>query len=590
MTGSKISWLPWGERAIKRAQRENKPIFLSIGYSTCYWCEVMDRESFQDSFVTARLNQDFICIRVDREAHPEIDEIYMAATQIYSHGGGWPNNVFLTPELKPYFCGTYFPAEEQGPEKPSFRTVADSMANAWHQRRADVGEQAAELHHVMQRYLEERGLPADNVPAVAASETPLHSMKEAFDREHGGFGRGSKFPLTAHLLYLESMRSQDPQAAEMLDVSLDHMARGGLLDQLGGGFHRYAMDRAWRVPHFEKLLADNGLLLEIYSRAYRRSNQRTNQRTNDSVLGNVVRETASFLERELLTPEGAFGSAVDAIAEGVPAESRPHHIWTLYELVDVLGEEDAAFLAPIYGFDGEPFFEGDGYVLHQPLPLAEQAERRNLSAADLWQEIVPLRQRLWEARESRPRPRRDLKVLTDWNGLAVAGLANAGTALGDSDLIQRAAGTADFLLGSLRPDNVLHHLWRDGRPSRPALIWDYVFLIRGLLSLVDAGEARFLDSAVELAAEQEERLADGQGGFFSAVERPDLVCRSREVFDSGLPSANGIAVLNLLRLADLTGEAHYRDSAAAALRAFAGAADSDSARTLCLALRTYHNP
>jgi hypothetical protein len=375
--------------------------------------------------------------------------------------------------------------------------------------------------------------------------------------------------------------------------TLRGMARGGIHDRLAGGFHRYAVDREWRVPHFETMLYDNGSLLEIYARAC--------ELLGDPELERVVRETAAFLEREMSEAEApgtrrGFWSAIDAETHG---REGAYYVWTAGELETALGAEDAAFLAPLLGFEGPPFFEGDHYVLHLPRPIGEQAERRRVSPAVLLDAMAPMRARLLAARDARQRPLTDDKVLADWNGLAIAALAVAGRILGEPRWVARAAEAADFVLATLRgapaggegTPGALLHAWRAGRGEVPAFLADYAYLVHGLLSLHDAtGERRWLAAAEELTAEQRRRLADPEGGFFTAEASPDLLFRSREVFDGASPSPNGIAVLNLLALADRTGDAAYREEARRALCAFAPlvAAQPAAARTLCVAVRRFH--
>jgi hypothetical protein len=573
-----VDWYPWGEEALARARDEDRPIFLSVGYSTCYWCHVMERESFSDPGVAEVMNRLFVNVKLDREERPELDEIYMAATQLLTHQGGWPNSVFLTPSLEPYFAGTYFPPESRH-GLPSFRTVLESMAQAWRDRRADVEEQAAELARVMKRYLEERGAAAAAVPPAAVAAASLASLEKRFDARWGGFGGAPKFPSPGNLLLLEALAGEVPNAARMLRVTLDHMARGGICDQLGGGFHRYATDDEWKIPHFEKMLYDNGLLLELYARDHARN--------GDPESARVVRETVTFLGREMTSPEGGLWSAIDAETHG---HEGAFYVWTLDELTAVLGAEDAGFLATVLGFDRAPFFEGAAYVLHLPVPLDAHADRRRMGRDELLEQMAPLRARLLSAREQRDRPLVDDKVLTDWNGMAIAGLAAAGQALGDDDIVAGAAAAAGFVLEQLRKNTLLHS-WRGGEARIPAFLGDYAYLIRGLLALDEAGAGeRWLRAAGELADEMIERLSDPRGGFFTAADEPDVLFRSKEVFDGAVPSANAVAILGLLELARRTGEPRWWESAEAALRAFASVAEhqGEAARVLCLAVRRYH--
>ena len=569
-----VDWYPWGEEALGRARAEDKPIFLSVGYSTCYWCHVMERESFSDPGIAELMNREFVNIKVDREERPELDEIYMAATQVLTGHGGWPNSLFLTPSLLPFYAGTYFPPEDrQG--IPGFPTVLASLAAAWKERRGDVDTQARELGEALRRVLEDRAGPAGALPGPEALDRSLLDLERGFDEAWGGFGSAPKFPTPGNLFLLLELADSRPQAARMLEVTLDRMARGGIYDQLGGGFHRYATDREWKIPHFEKMLYDNGLLLEVWALQWRRSADPETER--------VIRETAAFLARELTAPEGSFWSALDAETDG---REGAFYAWTREHLREVLDEEELGFLAPLYGFDGPPFFEGE-YVLHLPRPLAEQAERRRKSREELLAEIEPLRARLFEARARRKRPLTDDKILADWNGTAIAGLAVAGEVLADDGLVAQAARAAEFVLATMRPaGGPLIHSWRDGRVGPSAFLSDYAFLVRGLLALDRATlDGRWLEAAVDLAAEQGARLADPAGGFFVAEERDDVLFRSKEVFDGAMPGANSVAALNLLALAERTGEARWAESAEGCLRAFSALVDNHPAavRTMALA-------
>jgi uncharacterized protein YyaL (SSP411 family) len=575
-----VDWYPWGEEALARARREDKPIFLSVGYSTCYWCHVMERESFSTPETAELMNRELISIKVDREERPDLDEIYMTATQILSGQGGWPNSVFLTPDLKPFYAGTYFPPEDRY-GRPGFPHLLEDLAAAWRDRRPEVEEQAEELARAMRRYLEERAHPSPEPPSGAVALRALASLARRFDREWGGFGGAPKFPTPSNLYFLLELAEEQPEAGEMLAATLDQMARGGIYDQLAGGFHRYATDREWKIPHFEKMLYDNGFLLELYARAH--------ARTGDRQAARVARETAAWLEREMTSPEGAFWSAIDAETHG---HEGAFYVWTQEELLAALGEEDFAFLAPLLGFGGPPFFEGGAWVLHLPERLDEVARRRRMSLDELLRELDAGRAKLAAARARRERPLTDDKILTDWNGMAIAGLAVAGKLLAEPSFVARAARAADFVLGTMRPaGGPLLHVWRQGRGRIPAYLGDYVFLIRGLLALHEAtGEERWLDAAAELTAEQVRRLRDASGGFFVAAASPDLLFRSKDVFDGATPAGNAVAVLNLLDLAQRTGDLGWRAEARLALCAFGSVIEShtDAVRMLVLALRRYH--
>jgi uncharacterized protein len=580
-----VDWHPWGAEAIERARREEKPIFLSVGYSTCYWCHVMERESFSDETTAAMMNERFVNVKVDREERPDVDEIYMTATQILAGQGGWPNSVFLTPELEPFYAGTYFPPQDAH-GRPGFRTVLASLADAWESRRKDVHMQAAEVAQAMRRVLQERFAPGERPAPAGVVLRAYQSLERQHDPVQGGFGGAPKFPTPSNLFLLRELVvggvGETPDAEAMLTGTLDAMARGGIYDQLGGGFHRYSTDARWLVPHFEKMLYDNGLLLELYALEH--------ERTGAAEWARIARETVDFLAREMIDESGAFWSAIDAETDG---REGAFYVWSADELRDVLGEEDFHFLAPIYGFGGAPSFEGTEHVLHLPKPLAEQAETRRGTVAELLAEIAPLREKLFDARAERERPATDAKVLADWNGMAIRSMAYAGRALGDEDVVARAAKAADAVLATMRPagESLLHSV-RAGEGRIAAYLSDYAFLVRGLLALHEVtGEAAWLASARELTEEQEERLAHPDGGWWNAAQSDDLIVRSQEVFDGATPSANGIAVLNLLDLHEATGDAVYRQRAEKALAAFGPMLERvpEAARTLSVANLRYRS-
>src|SRR6185369_3270199 len=503
----------------------------------------------------------------------------MAATQILTGQGGWPNSVFLTPSLKPFYAGTYFPPEDRY-GRPGFGAVLNGLSEAWHARRSDVEAQSEEMETAMRRFLEERAVPAARTPNPVLAEKGLGSLSRRFDPEWGGFGGAPKFPTPSNLYFCLEMAGDHPQAGEMLAATLDQMARGGIYDQLAGGFHRYATDREWKIPHFEKMLYDNGFLLEIYAKEH--------ARTGDAQAARIVRETAGWVAREMTSPEGAFYSAVDAETHG---HEGAYYVWTREEITAALGEEDAAFLAPILGFAGPPFFEGSHYVLHLPERLEELAAQRRMPVEELLREVDALKAKLLEARSRRDRPLTDDKILADWNGMLIRGLAVAGALLGEPSFVERAARAADFVLTRMRAEGVLLHSWRQGQGKITAYLSDYAFLVSGLLALHRAqGDGRWLQAAVDLTREQSARLGDPAGGFFVAAESPDLLFRSKEVFDGATPSGNAVAALNLLELAARTGDAEWLTAARASLRAFATLVEThtDAVRMLILAVRRYH--
>ncbi len=582
-----VDWYPWGPEALERAKAEDKPIFLSIGYSTCYWCHVMERESFTNDETAALMNRHFVNIKLDREERPDLDEIYMTATQMLTQHGGWPNSLFLTPELEPFFAGTYFPPiDRQG--MPGFPSVLRSMAEAWSTRRADIEEQAARISEGIRHSLEERPEPGAELPDGSAAERSLAGLERSFDPRWGGFGSAPKFPTPSNLFLLLEFASEKPRAAEMLATTLDHMARGGIYDHLGGGFHRYATDREWNIPHFEKMLYDNGWLLEAYGREF--------GRTGSEQAARVIRRTAGFLARELTSPEGAFWSALDAETDG---HEGAFYVWTREELLDVLGEDDFGFLAPLYGFDRTPFFEGSRYVLHHPDTLTNQAKRRRLTLDELLDQMAPLEEKLLAARSERKPLSIDDKILTDWNGAAISGLATAGRLLGEPNLVTQAVQAATFVLETMRTSRgTLLHSWRSGHGEVPAFLADYAYFVRAMLALERAqpvadaeGSDRWLAAAVRLTEEQMKRLGDPAGGFYAAATAPDVLVRSKDFLDGATPSANAVAVLNLLDLAELTGESRWRSEAERALRSFAPLLErlAEPARMMTLAARRAHS-
>ncbi|HYG64892.1 MAG TPA: DUF255 domain-containing protein, partial [Thermoanaerobaculia bacterium] len=502
------------------------------------------------------------------------------ATQILTEHGGWPNSVFLTPDLKPFYAGTYFPPDDRY-GRPGFRKVLEDLSHAWKTRRSDVEEQAEEMARAMRHYLEERTRPAAAPPDAEAASRSVDALARRFDREWGGFGGAPKFPTPSNLYLLLEMAGERPEAGEMLAATLDQMARGGLYDHLGGGFHRYATDREWKIPHFEKMLYDNGFLLELLAREH--------VRTGDPQAARAARETAAWIAREMTSPEGALWSAIDAETHG---HEGAYYIWTREEIDALIGSEDAEFLAPLLGFAGPPFFEDQYYVLHLPERLEDAARRRRMPEADLLREVEALKARLFEARGRRERPLTDDKILADWNGIAIAGLAVAGQLLGEPDLVARAARAAEFVLTRMRPaGGPLLHSWRQGQGKVVAMLGDYAFLVRGLLALHTAtGEPRWLGAAAELTEEQIRRLRDVQGGFFVAGESSDILFRSKDVFDGATPAGNAVAILNLLDLAERTGEGVWRTEARAALQAFASLVEGypDAVRMLTIAARRFH--
>ncbi len=556
-----VDWYPWGEEAFARARSEDKPIFLSVGYSTCYWCHVMERESFSNPAVAREMNEGFVCIKVDREERPDVDEIYMTATQLIARAGGWPNSVFLTPELKPFFAGTYFPPQDVS-GRPGFPRVLQSLRQAWLFRRPELMQQADTVAQAMEQAMAAAREPAATPPGRDLAGEVQQALAARFDPQWGGFGQAPKFPSPANLVFLLE-RSADEEARRMLLTTLDHMARGGLMDQLAGGFHRYSTDEQWLVPHFEKMLYDNAALAWVYAEAS----------PLDAAAGfeRVARTTLDFVLREMTGEDGGFFSAIDAETGG---EEGAYYTWTAEQLDAALSGPDGELFMNVYGVEGAPPFEDERYVLHLPVPLREVAQGAGLPEAELMRRLERGRRALLEARSRRERPLTDDKVLADWNGMMIGALARAGARLAEPRYLEAARKAAAFVLDTLvdAGSGVLLHSWRDGRGHVQAFLDDYAFLVEGLLELHGAtGEAEWAEEAVRLAEEQEERLGDPEaGGWFAAGRDEHLLFRAKPAFDGAVPSGNGTAVLNAIELYRLTEDAAWAERAESALRAFAG--------------------
>jgi uncharacterized protein YyaL (SSP411 family) len=553
-----VDWYPWGEEAFQRARREDKPIFLSVGYSTCYWCHVMERECFSDEAVAAQLNEGFVSVKLDREERPDLDEIYMTATQLLTRSGGWPNSLFLTQDLKPFYAGTYFPPDDRF-GRPGFPRVLRAIRDAWGQRRAGVLEQAEAVADAIR---EQVAGVAPHPPGPDAAAALLASLSRRFDPEWGGFGAAPKFPSPSNLEFLLDLAKEgDEPARSMLVATLDRMARGGIQDQLGGGFHRYSTDAEWLVPHFEKMLYDNAGLAGLYAEADRLA--------PEAGFARVARRTLEFVLRELTSPEGAFLSAIDAETDG---HEGAYYTWTRADLEAALSGEDLRLVALVHGLEGTPTFESDRYVPYLPAPLAERALALGLREAELLARLEPIQARLLEVRGRRKRPLVDDKVLTDWNGLMIGAMARCGRVLEEARYLQAAARAADFVLNRLQGAGAaaLLHVFRGGAARIAAFLDDYAFLVHGLLELHDAtGEARWLREAVRLQELQDRDLADGAaGGYFNAAADPDLLVRSKAAHDGATASGNGVAAWNLIRLGALTGSAACVAKARTAVDAF----------------------
>ena len=552
-----VDWYPWGPEAIAKARAEDRPIFLSVGYSACHWCHVMERESFENPAIAGLMNASFVNIKVDREERPDVDQIYMAAVQAITGQGGWPMSVFLTPDLQPFFGGTYYPPAD-GRGMPGFPRILSAVADAWADRRDEIvrsaNEMTAQLRGLGQVPASEGDLDSDLLDGAAVA------LARAFDPNHGGFGQAPKFPhpMDLRVLLRQHARIGDPQALPIVRLTLDKMSRGGIYDHLGGGFARYSTDERWLVPHFEKMLYDNALLAQVYLEAF--------QATRDTSYAQTARETLDYVLGRMTDPEGGFYSTEDADSEGVEGK---YYVWTLEEVRSILEPERAEAFAAAYDVTGRGNWEGHS-ILNLPEPLDRIANRLGRDEADLRSALAEDRARLIEAREHRVPPAKDTKILTSWNGLMLAPMAEASAILGDGRYVEAARRASGFLLDNLRkPDGRLLHAFKDGRARFDGYLDDYACLVDGLTRVFEAtGEPCWIESAVELADLMVADFRDHEaGGFFYTAEGHEaLIARPKEVYDNATPSGNAMAATALLRLAALTGRGDLRGLGRSTLR------------------------
>lgn len=559
-----VDWYPWGEEAFAKAKREGKPIFLSVGYSTCYWCHVMEIESFEDPEVAAVINKYFVPIKVDREERPDIDEQYMLATQLMTQRGGWPNSVWLLPDGRPWMAGTYFP-------KQRFLLVLEQVADFWKNRRDDVMRQADSLAKATAEINESARGETTELRALIVDRAAQQLLAQ-FDATHGGFGGAPKFPPhgTLALLIDRYERTKDPALLEPITKTLDAMWLGGVHDHIGGGFHRYATDTHWLLPHFEKMLYDNAQLLMLYADAYALT---SNDRYRDA-----IEDIYAWLSREMTSPGGAFYSAIDSGEVGKEGEA---YVWSAEQLNNVLDDGDATWFSELYGFRQEGNFheESTGELTGKNIPhlaasLKQTAADRSVSLDALKRRAVEIRGRLLKERLTWPQPHKDDKILASWNGLTIAALARAGSVLGDPKFGQAAIDAATFIDQQMMRNGKLLRTYREGVAKQPAYLDDYAYMCRGFLELHHlTGDNRWLDRAKVLADVMLKDFQDAErGGFFyTGDDYEALIVRSRGLGGGGnLPNANGVAAQVMMRLSELSGDSRYREAAGATLRSFAG--------------------
>jgi uncharacterized protein YyaL (SSP411 family) len=557
-----VDWFPWGADALRRARELNRPIFLSIGYSACHWCHVMEHESFEDPEVAAILNEHFVSIKVDREERPDLDQIYMTAVQRMTGQGGWPMSMFLTPDLKPFYGGTYFPPDERY-GRPSFKRVLLQIAEVWRDQQEAVVTTADQVTEHLQGHLElQKG---DGELGEGLLATALTYLNRAFDRTYGGFGSAPKFPhpMDLRLLLRIWKRFGDAAPLEMVKRTLDRMALGGIYDHLGGGFHRYSTDERWLVPHFEKMLYDNALLTSTYVEAF--------QATGEPFYREITEETLAYVEREMTSSEGFFYSTQDADSEGVEGK---FFVWSQDEIESILGKGLADVFCYVYGVTPEGNWENHS-ILNRAKTLEQDARMLQLSEADLRGRLQDARQRLLEARNRRIWPGRDGKALTSWNGLMIGAFALAAQALNRPNYAQTASRAADFILRTMRAKNgrLLRTYSTGSRPKLNAYLEDYSFFIDGLVSLYEATfDQRWIEAALDLAEIMLEQFWDPveYGFFYTGKDHETLIARTKDPHDSSVPSGNSLAVLALLRLHKLTGRLDLIQKAETTLRLFHG--------------------
>jgi uncharacterized protein YyaL (SSP411 family) len=594
-----VDWYPWGEEAFAKAKKDDKLVFLSIGYSSCHWCHVMEKESFANDEVAKILNEHFVCIKVDREERPDIDQIYMTALNVFGQRGGWPLSMFLTADGKPIAGGTYWPREDreiEGEKVRGFKSLLKVAHDLYKENPKKMQEQADKVAAATSEALARatRGIALVDLDRSLVAGA-VDSLKEEYDPLHGGFGsaankfRGTKFPTPPYLELLihEAGRQKSSELKGMLTKTLDHMAQGGIYDHLGGGFHRYSTERTWTVPHFEKMLYDNAQLGEVYARAF--------HLTEQPLYIHVVQETLEFVSRELTSPEGAFYSALDADSE---AEEGRFYVWTDKDLNAALTEPEMALARAVYETEQKYNFEGKYHILVRNKPFAEAAKELKINEQELAKQLAPVRLKLFNVRGKRERPFLDKKVLAAWNGQMIAGFATAGHILEEPKYIQTATRAADFVLQKMRTKDgrlLRSYAARPGQAPEAKLnayLDDYAFLVHGLLCLHDATrDKRWLDEARALTDVMVKFHGDLERGglFYTSSDHEKLFARGKDQYDGAQPSANSVATRNLVRLWTKTKDDQYRSLAEKQFKAFSARlkAEPSNMTTLAQALAMF---
>ncbi len=555
-----VDWYPWGEEAFAAAEKQDKPIFLSIGYSTCHWCHVMEHESFEDSTVAALMNEYFINIKVDREERPDIDNIYMTVCQMLTGSGGWPLTILMTPEKQPFFAGTYFPKESRF-QRMGMMDLLPRLGKMWHEDRNKLLTTAEQVVQHLQNSFSPSG--TEDLSEETLKSAFAQFLKN-FDDEYGGFEGRMKFPTAHNLSFLlrYHKRTGDPTALMMVEKTLEAMRKGGIYDHVGFGFHRYATDREWLLPHFEKMLYDQAINAIAYLEAY--------QVTGKEEYATTAREIFSYVLRDMTSSEGGFFSAEDADSEG---EEGKFYVWTEDEVKSILGESDGTLFGEVYNFSKEGNFreESTGHSTERNIPhltnsIAKVAQDRAMESSELRGKLEKMRQKLFNTRNKRVHPLKDDKILTDWNGLMIAAFAKGAQVLNDDSYAQAAGNAADFVLENLKgKDGRLLKRYRKGESSLPAHLEDYAFVSWGLLELYEATfDIKYLSESLRLTEIMTDLFWDEANGafFFTADDGEEQIVRTKELYDGAIPSGNSVAALVLLRLGRITGKSEYENMAA----------------------------
>ncbi|OPY13909.1 MAG: hypothetical protein A4E69_01429 [Syntrophus sp. PtaB.Bin138] len=551
-----VDWYPWGEEAFEKARLEDKPVFLSIGYSTCHWCHVMAHESFENEEVARLLNENFVSIKVDREERPDIDKLYMTVCQVLTGGGGWPLTIMLTPDRRPFYAATYIPREGR-PGMAGMLALIPGLGEVWRRERDKVLDSVEEIEGVLQR-MDPGG--SGEIPPDAVLRDAYDDLRRRFDERYGGFGSAPKFPMAEHLFFLlrYADRTGESPPLAMVEKTLEAMRQGGIYDSVGFGFHRYSTDAQWRMPHFEKMLYDQALMALAYTEAFSATGRAFYERT--------AREILTYVLRDMTAPGGGFYAAEDADTAG---EEGAFYLWKVEELRQVLAPEEADLLIRVYDLQAG----GRAQVLHCPYPRKDLAEMLNVPEERLSLLMESAREKLYRRRLQRIRPLRDDKILTDWNGLMIAAMARAAFVFEDPLFLQAAGDAVSFILGNLRDARGrLLHRWRDGEAAMPASVDDYAFVIWGLIEAYEAVfDGELLQVALSLQEEQNASFWDRESGgyYFTPEDGEPLLIRQKESYDGAIPSGNAVAMLNLLRLARLTGRVDLEERAVATGKAFA---------------------